>query len=150
MSTEREVAVREALAEDADDVARLMELVGGTLKAGDSRAREGLEDFLADDGVVLVAEVDGRVVGACTLLLKRMNPMDERPGAWLDGLAVDERYRRRGIARALMAEARTRAEAAGCDSIVLHAHEEQQAAVRLYESLGLRRHGVLMVWPIRR
>lgn len=143
-----EIRIRDALPGDADDVARLMEPVGGTLKAGDSRARQGLEDFLADDGVVLVAETGGAVVGACTLLLKRMNPMDEKPGAWLDGLVVDEPYRRRGIARALMAEARTRAEAAGCDSIVLHTHLEQIPALSLYRDLGFRRHGILMVRPL--
>lgn len=142
------VTVRDALPGDAEDVARLMEFVGGTLKPGDSRAREGLEDFLADDGVVLIAEVGGRVVGACTLLLKRMNPMDEKPGAWLDGLAVEEHHRRRGVARSLMEEARRRADAAGCDSIVLHTHHQEIPAISLYEDLGFRRHGLLMVWPL--
>lgn len=142
--------IRDARSDDADDIARLMRLVGGTLPAGDSRAREGLEDFLADDGVVLVAEEDDRAVGVCTLLLKRMNPMDATPGAWLDGLAVDEGHRRRGIGRALMEEARRRAMAVGCDSIVLHTHEGQAAALDLYGSLGLRRHGLLMIWPLDR
>lgn len=142
--------IRDALPGDADDVARLMRLIGTTIEPGDSRAGEGLADFLADGGVVVVAEEDGRVVGACTLLVKRLNPMDATPGAWLDGLAVEEGYRRRGIGRALMEEARRRAEAAGCDSIILHTHPEQAAALDLYGALGLRRHGILLIWPLDR
>lgn len=142
--------IRDALPADADEIARLMRLVGTTIEPGDSRAAEGLADFVADDGVVLVAEEDGRVVGACTLLLKRMNPMDATPGAWLDGLAVDERYRRKGVGRALMDAARRRAQAAGCDSIILHTHPDQTAALDLYGALGLRRHGLLLIWPLDR
>jgi len=142
--------IRDARPDDADEIARLMRLVGTTIEPGDSRAAEGLADFIADDGVVLVAEEDGRVVGAATLLLKRMNPMDATPGAWLDGLAVDETHRRKGIGRALMEEARRRAQAAGCDSIVLHTHGDQAAALDLYGALGLRRHGLLLIWPLER
>lgn len=142
--------IRDARPDDADEIARLMRLVGTTIEPGDSRARDGLADFLADDGVVLVADEDARVVGACTLLLKRMNPMDATPGAWLDGLAVDEAHRRKGIGRALMEEARRRAQAAGCDSIVLHTHGDQAAALDLYGALGLRRHGLLLIWPLER
>lgn len=140
--------MRDAEPEDADDVARLMAFIGGTIPPGDHRARPGLERFLARDGAVLVAEADGRVVGACTLLFTRFNPMDATPGAWLDGLAVDEAYRRRGIGRALMEEARRRSEAAGCDSLVLHTHEHQGPALALYESLGMKRHGLLMTWQL--
>lgn len=145
-----EVSIRDAEPEDADDVARLMAFIGGTIPPGDQRARPGLERFLARDGAVLVAEADGRVVGACTLLFTRFNPMDATPGAWLDGLAVDEAHRRRGIGRTLMEEARLRAEDAGCDSLVLHTHEDQGAAIALYESLGMKRHGLLMTWPLPR
>ena len=143
-------SIRPATLDDADDIARLMEFVGGTIPSGDHRARAGLESFLAQDGLVLVAEADGGVVGACTLLFTRLNPMDASPGAWLDGLAVDESHRRRGIGRALMEEARRRASGAGCDSLVLHTHEEQGPALALYDSLGMKRHGLLMVWPLPR
>lgn len=143
-------SIRPAVPDDADDVARLMEFVGGTIPPGDSRARPGLESFLSRDGLVLVAETGGRVVGACTLLVTRLNPMDATPGAWLDGLAVDESHRRRGIGRALMEEARRRAAGAGCDSLVLHTHEDQDPALALYDSLGMKRHGLLMVWPLPR
>ncbi len=142
--------VRDAGPGDEPEVARLMALIGTTIPPGDSRAAEGVEDFRRDGGVVLVAEAEGRIVGACSLLVKRFNPMDATPGAWLDGLAVDEPYRRLGIGRALMQEARRRAEAAGCDSIVLHSHEHQEEAMRLYEDLGLVRHGLLLVWPLDR
>lgn len=145
-----EPVLRDARRGDEDDVARLMGMIGTTIPPGDARAAEGLEDFLQEGGTVLVAEVGGRVVGACSLLIGRFNPMDATPAAWLDGLAVDEGYRGRGIGRALMAEARRRAEAAGCDSIVLHTHEDQREALSLYEDLGLRRHGILLVWPLDR
>lgn len=145
-----EALIRDARPEDATDVARLMRMVGTSIRPGDDRARDGLEAFLGEGGIVLVAESEGRVVGACTLLVTRFNPMDAAPGAWLDGLAVQAAHRRRGVARALMLEARRRAEAAGCDAIVLHTHEEQAAALRLYEELGLSRHGLLMLWSLDR
>lgn len=145
-----EALIRDARPGDADDVARLMRLVGTTIPPGDDRARDGLDAFLGEGGVVLVAESEGRVVGACTLLVTRFNPMDATPGAWLDGLAVEGAHRRRGVGRALMLEARRRAEAAGCDAIVLHTREAQAPALALYEELGLRRHGLLMLWPLDR
>lgn len=145
-----EALIRDARPEDADAVARLMRLVGTTIAPGDRRARDGLDAFLGEGGVVLVAESERRVVGACTLLVTRFNPMDATPGAWLDGLAVEGGYRRRGVGRALMLEARRRAEAAGCDAIVLHTHETEAPALALYEELGLRRHGLLMLWPLDR
>jgi ribosomal protein S18 acetylase RimI-like enzyme len=145
-----EVLIRDALPEDADDVAHLMRMVGTSIRPGDDRARDGLEAFLMEGGIVLVAESEGRVVGACTLLVIRFNPMDAAPGAWVDGLAVQAAHRREGIGRALMHEARRRAEAAGCDAIVLHTHESQAAALRLYDDLGLRRHGLMMIWPLDR
>lgn len=145
-----EVLIRDARSEDADDVARLMGMVGTAIRPGDDRARDGLEGFLGEGGIVLVAESEGRLVGVCTLLITRFNPMDASPGAWLDGLAVRAAHRRRGVGRTLMLEARRRAEAAGCDAIVLHTHESQAAALRLYEELGLRRHGLLMLWPLDR
>ncbi|HEX9824603.1 MAG TPA: GNAT family N-acetyltransferase [Actinomycetota bacterium] len=142
-------AIRDARPADADEVARLMRLVGTAILPGDARAREGLEDFLAAGGVVLIAEEGGAVVGACTLLITRWNPMDETPAAWLDGLVVDEGFRRRGIGSALMREARRRAEEAGCDSILLHTHEDERPAVALYERLDLARHGLLLFWDLR-
>lgn len=143
------VLIRDARPADADEVARLMRLVGTPLAPGDVRAREGFVDFVSANGLVLVAEEDGKVVGACTLLIARMSPMDETPAAWLDGLAVDEGFRRRGIGRELMGEARRRAEQAGCDAILLHTHEAERPAVALYEGLGLVNHGLLFMWDLR-
>ena len=141
--------IRDATPADADDVARLMRLVGTAIAPGDSRAATGMEDFLARGGLVLLAEEDERVLGACALLIGRLNPMDETPAAWLDGIAVDEGSRRRGIGSALMREAHRRATAAGCDSIVLHTHEDELPAMALYGRLGLARHGVLFLWDLR-
>lgn len=62
-------------------------------------------------------------------------------GSWyVDSLAVASSHRRRGIGRALMAEAERRARQAGCDSVALDTAENNRAGRALYESLGMRVH----------
>jgi ribosomal protein S18 acetylase RimI-like enzyme len=59
--------------------------------------------------------------------------------AELRRMVVERAYRRRGIARALLATAEQFCRKAGYASIVLSTSELQQPAMRLYESSGYRR-----------
>lgn len=77
----------------------------------------------------LVAEVDGRVVGTT------MAGYDGHRG-WIYSVAVDEHYRRRGIATALIHEAERLLNEAGCPKVNLQVMPDNPGAVELYKSLG--------------
>lgn len=132
--------MRRAGAADGDVVGRLTEQVyrdGGfaddgyaaVLRDGATRVREAH---------VLVAELDGRVVGTVTVA---------RPGTAYAGfsrpgemevrmLAVTEDARRRGIADRLMDEAEAHARRVGVDVVVLSTEPLMRAAQRLYDRRG--------------
>ncbi len=56
----------------------------------------------------------------------------------LDRLAVDPDHRRRGVGRALVEHAISRARRAGVTRVWLHLHPTLEAAVELHHSLGFR------------
>lgn len=100
----------------------------------------------AAPGVILVAEVEGRVVGS-VLLYPAGAPMIE-PGTgreWRIGepevrlLAVPPVGRGRGVGRRLMEECIRRTRAAGTATMTLHTTDMMRAAMALYERLGFHR-----------
>lgn len=82
-----------------------------------------------DDDLFLVAERDGRVVGAVVA------GYDGYRG-WVYHLAVDPDLRRRGIGRALMSEAERRLKALGCPKLNLQVRGGNEAVVGFYRALG--------------
>jgi len=92
-----------------------------------------LERALARDrDALLVAERAGAVAGVV------IAGWDGHRG-WIYHLAVDETLRRRGIGRALLAEAERRLRALGCPKANLQVMPENRAAVRFYERVGYAR-----------
>ena len=77
----------------------------------------------------LVAELDGRVVGTT------MAGYDGHRG-WVHLVAVSPESRRRGIGRALMAEAERRLAALGCPKLNLQVRGTNRGVVAFYERLG--------------
>jgi ribosomal protein S18 acetylase RimI-like enzyme len=61
---------------------------------------------------------------------------------YVDALAVDPRFRRQGVARALLAHAEERAAAGGLDGVSLDTGLQNAAARALYESTGFREREV--------
>ena len=61
---------------------------------------------------------------------------------YVDALATDPSHRRRGVARALLAEADRLAAAAGLSGVALDTGIENRAARRLYESAGYAPRGL--------
>jgi GNAT superfamily N-acetyltransferase len=99
----------------------------------------------ADAAEVLVAEVDGRVVGSVTYVADSASPWSEwtHPGeAQFRLLAVDPAARRSGAGRALIEACIDRARASG-QSLVIHTTPWMPNARRLYDQLGFVR------WPER-
>lgn len=109
---------------------------------------EFLQRRLADpDRRVLVAQVDGRVVGMVDVTL--LPPPD--PGSIVRavptvdlGISVIEPWRGRGVGRALMAAAEAYARDRGARRIVLDMSAANLGALRFYERLGYVEHGKLL------
>jgi aminoglycoside 3-N-acetyltransferase I len=94
-----------------------------------------------DDVIALAAVIDGRVVGGLVAyVLAKLE--QERSEIYIYDLAVEEEYRRRGIARALIEEVRRIAAENGAWVIYVQADHGDAPAVALYEGLG-RREDVL-------
>jgi ribosomal protein S18 acetylase RimI-like enzyme len=82
---------------------------------------------------LLVAEVEGKIVGMLTL---SAFPRVFGWTAWIEGVVTDEAVRGGGIGRALMEKAVSIAELEGFETINLSSRPERRAANALYESLG--------------
>lgn len=134
------VVVREASAADA---ARLVELLaGGTLRGAedphdtDSYAAAIAEIATSGNATILVAEIDGQVMGMCQLIWFRH--LQERGGlcAELESVHVDSSLRGHGIGGILVEAAVARAEAMGCYRVQLTSHRSRVDAHRFYERHG--------------
>jgi ribosomal protein S18 acetylase RimI-like enzyme len=82
---------------------------------------------------VLVARVDGRIVGTLTLV---MFPIPTGLRAWIEDVVVDDAARGHGVGAALTLEAVRIARAAGARTVDLTSRPSREAANRLYERLG--------------
>jgi len=133
--------VRSARHGDLPTLVALLE--GGSLVPGkedpdDPGAYEAAFAEIASggDGGLLVAEVDGRVVGMCQLLVFRH--LQARGGrcAEIESLHVDAAWRGRGIGGQLVETAVERARAAGCYRVQLTSNRARSDAHRFYERHG--------------
>lgn len=85
--------------------------------------------------LALVAEKEEEVVGFCVLT----NLCNEGN---IDNVAVDERFRGRGIAQALVAEMLRLGESKGVEAFTLEVRVSNAAAIRVYEKLGFVSEGI--------
>lgn len=91
---------------------------------------------------VLVAESDGRVVGAVTYVPgpdSASAEFEDPDGAGIRFLAVASEAQGRGVGRRLLEACVERARAQGRGRIVLHTTEYMRTAQRMYESFGFVR-----------
>lgn len=135
-----EGVVREATEED---IPRLVELLEhGSLTEGKEDAtdlspyRAALAEIARGPGAVLVAEIDGQVVGVCQLIVFRH--LQTRGGrcAELESVHVHPDHRGRGIGKVLVRAAVQRARELGCYRVQLTSNNARPDAHRFYERLG--------------
>lgn len=119
-------------AEQRPDIYRKMEKPT-TSKAWDYEAS------IADNDIMIGAEIDGKIVGFCILqVYKTENTIKtSRTFAYLKEISVAENYRRKGIATALYQEGVKRAKEQGATSLELMVWEFNSDAIRFYQSLGM-------------
>ena len=141
-------AVRPALPADAAGIASLMSELGYPLSPADV-VRGIAGPAGGGRSAVLVAERAGSVVGVTTL---HMVPVLHEPGDWcrLTSLVVAPSARRCGIARALVAEAESRARAAGCVRIEVTSARHRDGAHDFYRSQGYDQVSEHFLKPLRR
>lgn len=83
----------------------------------------------------LVAEVDGRVVGCCGVT-------NVSGDGEIDNVVVDEAYRNRGIATALLWETLRRGYAMGVEAFTLEVRVSNAPAIHIYEKAGFVSAGI--------
>jgi ribosomal protein S18 acetylase RimI-like enzyme len=118
--------------------------------AASDRTPAGYASFLATklddpDAALLVADHDGDVVGYAYAELEGYDYMSLRaPAGVLHDVVVDAGARRRGIGRLLVEAALAYLKSRGAPRVVLSTAERNEAAQRLFASMGFRRTMVEM------
>jgi len=141
-----EVRVRDAVLTDLDALDALYEQLTGPLdeREPDPRPdpREVLERITAEPSRrLLVAELDGEVVGTVDVLIAPNLTHHAQPWALVENVVVAERARRRGAGSALMLRAIELARQAGCYKVNLISGNERTGAHDFYRSLGFEAIG---------
>lgn len=128
---------------DRDSLKRLLEVFAEAFDDHESYQSEIPSDeymnklVAQEDFIPVVAVADGRVVGGLVAyLLQKFE--QERSEIYIYDLAVDEAYRRQGIATGLINKLREIAREIGAFIIYVQADHGDDPAIKLYESLGTR------------
>ncbi len=90
------------------------------------------ESILKPGGVILMALYNGEIAG--TVALRKVNDTTYE----FTKMAVDENFRRRGIAEAISYASFKKAKQLGAKKIILYSNTKNSAAIKLYEKLGFR------------
>ncbi len=103
--------------------------------------RDWLKEHSPDRHPFWVLEIDGHI--AAWLTIKSFLPRCAYRGTVELSVYVDEKFRRRGIAKRLIEEAIARAPSLGINAVVglIFAHNEP--SLKLFEQLGFKRWGLL-------
>ena len=137
------VEIRDATVSDLPAVLRILAESG--IDGGQSftleEAREHFARIQRPGFRLLVAQVEGEVVG--TYVLAIMEKLGKRgtPAGVVEDVAVLPSRHGQGIGRAMMEHARDACRAAGCYKLALSSNVKREDAHRFYDSLGFERHG---------
>ena len=127
------MVVREAWPRDLDAIARLENESFET----DRVSRRSLREFLrALHRPVIAATIDDELAGYVLVSLRK-----GARAVRIYSLAVDSRFARRGVGRALMQACETYARGHRRAAITLEVRYDNAAAIALYESCGFRQFG---------
>jgi GNAT superfamily N-acetyltransferase len=113
--------------------------------------REDLEGVAGPDLLSLVAELDGEIAGSLAARVHgpigsaRFQVLDYlgKPRVYVNHLMVSPKFRRRGVATALMDAAEGWARKQGAGSIALDTYAESPLSVPFYEAVGYERASIV-------
>jgi N-acetylglutamate synthase-like GNAT family acetyltransferase len=140
------VTIREAVAADAPAVASLLGQLGYPVKEEAVVGRIARHRTSGSD-VLLVAEADGEKAGLAALHVSLALEYEGDAGK-LSALVVDERFRGRGIGRALVAAIEAEARARGCVLLFLTTAERRGDAHEFYRAVGFEETGRRFAKPL--
>jgi GNAT superfamily N-acetyltransferase len=108
------------------------------LSTSERQAETWRRMMAAHDLTVYVAEVGVELVGTATALVMPNVTYDCAPTVFVEGVVVAARYRRQGVARAILQRVLIDADAGGCNKVQLLSHKRHASdgAHPLYASLG--------------
>lgn len=98
--------------------------------------------IIARGGHILLAKVDGEIVGTCALLKHTPTKFE------LAKMGVYKAYRGKGSGRKLAEAAIAKAAQIGADTLVLATSKDLEAANALYHSLGFQEVGLDEIGPL--
>lgn len=101
---------------------------------------------LLKGGTFFVAEADGMVVGVMGIALRHIeNPSHvTRNVIFIDSMAVDEKYRGRGIGHLFFEKAKQIKEERHCDAVELQVNAKNKAAYEMYVKCGFKEKSINM------
>jgi GNAT superfamily N-acetyltransferase len=164
MADRTHVTVRRPTPEDSEALARswrdggreLLELSPMRFRIPDERGlvaffREDLAAPPRQDLLSLVAEVGGELAGSVEAELRpalesaRFQVLEHlgRPRVYVNHLRVEPRFRRRGVATALMAAVEEWGREQGAGTIALDTYAESPLSVPFYEAIGYARASIV-------
>ena len=121
---------------DNDLVVAFQRLTPQLSKSNPAPSKEQLESIVASDSShVLVARVDGVIVGSLTLVIFHI-PTGIR--AWIEDVVVDADARGKGVGEALNLFAIEESRKRGAVTVDLTSRPSREAANRLYQRLGFK------------
>jgi PhnO protein len=132
-------AIRAATADDAPVIEGLVGQLG--YRATATEVTERLADMAAEGRLVLVAELDGRVVGCLSTSVMRVLHRPAPVGR-VSMMVVDAAVRGQGIGAELVRAAESALVAQGCRLIEVTSNLARTEAHRFYERLGYERTSV--------
>ena len=137
---------RQATREDLPEIVRMLadDFLGSRRERYENPLPESylkaFEEIDADkNNELIVADVEGSIVGALQLTLTPSISFQGGKRATVESVRVDEKLRGRGIGRELMLYAIDRAREADCISMQLTTNAERADAHRFYENLGFQK-----------
>jgi predicted N-acetyltransferase YhbS len=124
---------------DAAALARLIGQLGYDASPGE--VAERLSVMESEGRVVLVAELDGEIIGCLSTSVMRVLHRPAPVGR-ISMMVVDEALRGRGIGAELVRAAEDALATQGCYMVEVTSHERRTEAHRFYERLGYERTSV--------
>ena len=132
--------VRIAEAGDYEQLLKLYRQLNPEDPVADDAVRRAFAAILQSPGhQLIVADLDGVLVGSCYLNIIPNMTRAGRPYAVIENVITDVSHRKRGIGKAVMAKAAEVAGAAGCYKIMLMTGRKDPAVMAFYESCGYAR-----------
>lgn len=119
-----------------------------SVESSDREQLENLEgSILAKGGRIIVAELDGQVVGTGAILPPHHDPKDGRHWLEIVKMAAKKDMRGRGIGRAVLEALIVEAKSMGAEAIWLETNSDLKAATALYEKCGFNKLAEKELWP---